>query len=844
MKKQLVKFISLFSVFVLLCCPVLHQFATAVSANKEVIASKVDENVLSAFDDGAQTVKVYVWLNDIDQAQVDKAVEQKTGLRADNLAVIDENISNELAKEIMIDSFAYKLTDSTQTDLQAYFARTAKQRVIEKQRTDDYITVRRAQSKQEYNIKSNMFLEQTDVEDENIIFKSNYTPMLILELTEREVKEIARRNDVVDIAIVEPCDTKIEIESNLTQMLSAYEIDTLQVSCGLSGNGVKIGMLENCSATESSFYAFNNDIVTVGAELTDDVDNTLHARFVAYIMAGEEGIANNATVYTIATDSIESDESTTNLALLQIVTSVEALLDCGVGLINMSAGVSAASSYDSICRWVDAIVATQNVTFVVSAGNDGDAEEMLITSPGLAYNVITVGAYDCNLTVSKEDDTMLIDSSYYNGYGCEKPDIVAPTNSGLVGQTSGAAAFVSGCLALLLELRPSLVVYPHVIKAIALASCHNKVDIVTSEDEIELLTQGITDIQGAGAFNPFIAIAIASQGTYGIREISGNTIIDIPIYQPEYEAIGINTSIAWIRENTIGVNDEVTEGSMPSLQLYLRQNGTNLATAWDDFCSTGMVYYPLDGGTSDNLILRIRRRASGTDLTRCGYAWSIDTARFQYTQPFEGFYYLKNAASGYYLSADTETLNVSQKAFSGESTQMWLIQKDLVNPSYYIKSAYESIGSLWAGSNDIAQVSGVSAKDISVIQNSDGSFSFTYTDESDTTYILGITDNSTSVNSIARWIIMGNVINETQKWFPDVLGYHRGDINMDGIITYEESTYILRVAVGYETPTAAAEIYLCDVNGSGTITSADARLADRYSSGMMPNYIDESTEIM
>ncbi len=88
MKKQLVKIISLFSVLVLLCCPVLHLFATAVSESKEVVASKVDEKVLSAFDDGAQTVKVYVWLNDIDQKQVDKAVEQKTGLRADNLAAL------------------------------------------------------------------------------------------------------------------------------------------------------------------------------------------------------------------------------------------------------------------------------------------------------------------------------------------------------------------------------------------------------------------------------------------------------------------------------------------------------------------------------------------------------------------------------------------------------------------------------------------------------------------------------------------------------------------------------------------------------------------------------------
>ncbi len=844
MKKQFIKIVSLFSVFVLLCCPVLHSFANALSATAEVVSAKVDPEVMAAFADGVETVEVYVWLNDIDQKQVDAIVEQKTGLRADNLAVIDENISDELANEIMIDSSAYNLADSTQTDLQAYFDRTGKQRAIEKQRTDEFITVRRAQSKQEYNIKSNRFLKQTDVDEEKIIFKSNYTPMLILELTEIEVKEIARRNDVVDISIVEPCDTKVEIESNLTEMLSVYEIDTLQVSCGLTGDDVKIGMLENCSATETTFYPFNNDIVSVGTELTNDIDNTLHARFVAYIMAGDEGIANNATIYTFAADAIARDESTLNYALLQIVTGVEALLDCGVSLINMSAGTSAASYYDSICRWVDAIVATQNVTFVVSAGNDGDEVETLITSPGLAYNAITVGAYDCNLTSTKDDDAMLVDSSYYNGYGCEKPDIIAPSNSGLVGKTSGAAAFVSGCLALLLELRPSLLVYPQAVKAICLASCHNKVNPATITDEIELLTQGITDIQGAGAFNPFIAIAIASQGTYGIRELSGNTIIDIPIYQPTYGASGINTSIAWLKENTFTDSGEVSEGSRPSLHLYLRQNGTNLSSAWDDFCSTGMVYYPLDNGTTDNLILRIRRQSSGTDLIRCGYAWSIDTARFQYTQPFEGFYYLKNAASGYYLSADSATLNVSQKAFSGETSQIWIIQKDLENPAYHIKSAYESIGSLWADLSNTALVSGVNAKNISIIQHSDGSFSFTYTDANDTIYILGITDNSTNENSIAQWSVIDDDIDETQKWFFETLGYHRGDINMDGTITYEESTYILRVAAGSENPTATAEIFLCDVNGSGTITSADARLADRYSSGMMPNYIADSSEIM
>lgn len=60
MKKQFVKLISLFSVFVLLCCPVLHLFASALSATAEVVSAKVDEQVLSAFDDGADTVKVYV----------------------------------------------------------------------------------------------------------------------------------------------------------------------------------------------------------------------------------------------------------------------------------------------------------------------------------------------------------------------------------------------------------------------------------------------------------------------------------------------------------------------------------------------------------------------------------------------------------------------------------------------------------------------------------------------------------------------------------------------------------------------------------------------------------------
>jgi subtilisin family serine protease len=176
-------------------------------------------------------------------------------------------------------------------------------------------------------------------------------------------------------------------------------------------------------------------------------------------------------------------------------------------------------------RFFDDMVFNRLRTVVKSAGNHGetDSEDIgRVTSPGLAYNVLTVGGFDDQNTTGWPDDQMAPFSSWGDPLSSsgdrEKPEVVAPSDeirsttdgSPWLGEgggngTSWAAPVVAGLAALIIDANAALELWPEAIKAIVMASAIHNI-----EDDSRL-----SEKDGAGGVDAQTAVNLA-------RELNNN----------------------------------------------------------------------------------------------------------------------------------------------------------------------------------------------------------------------------------------------------------------------------------------------------------------------------------
>lgn len=819
----------------------------AIAENEKSWKNKIDEKIYEEVTGKDSVVPVYIWLTDVDHDEVIQETENELGYGADDLDIVDEYISDELA--VAIRNLSEKEDSSVKDELQKYMKKTEKKRKAEKEKTDKYISKKRSNYKDRYNKKSKNFLDKAKISKEEIIFISQYAPMIIAELTLKQIEKVAKDDSVTDIEMYYELvaetsstmdeDSIAEAVSTMEELKASTKINIIH-DIGLTGSGVKVGVKDS---GELDFSVYSTQLpeerFTVFEEDEDNGDDAsinetwVVPHVINTLMVGfsECGVAPDTHCYI---DCINS-----------FYVTVEQFISKNVSLITMSLSYGYSVTYGVMEKWTDHISSMHNVTFVKSAGNynETDNPNNNVTRPGLAYNIITVGSINNLYTPSHGDDYLYDYSCYVNGDCCEKPDVVAPANM-LGGGTSSSTPFVAGIIALMIELKPSLSAYPQVIKAILLASCHHKAAPETG-NVTETMSQGVTDKQGTGVVDAYKAISITGRGNYGVREITGGAVsTEVKFNVPHlYEASGINISIAWLRNTFISASDHntntVTAGIEHDLNLNVLSGNTSVGVHPKEHSSTEMVYIPSPvAGTT--YTARINKVNSHADIVKVGYAWSFNEEQFQYTGDNEGIYFIKNKKSGKYLNYSSSG-GVTQNAFSESFYQQWVVYKR-ENGSYTINSFVGETGcldvnNLISGKNYSISLDNSNTADVSITQNSDGSVTILKT-KNDIMYQLCILNNVTENNVQAVWkrIDQASDLEATQKWYLEPICYQVGDVNMDGIITASDSRIVLNYSVGNGSLGSSVYtnvlVYLADANSDGQITATDSRLILRFAADL------------
>lgn len=848
----------------MLCTFLILPVSAAVEAEAKAL-SKIAPVLLKKMETASpdEKIPVAIWYTDIDQENVDKLTVDKVGRSQDDIALTYEMPSTELINKLE------KGEEGALGEMQAYLKRTEKIRESERKRTNEYIMTRREFSREKYNEKSAKIIKEIAIEEKDIYFQSQYAPLLITNLTKYDINFIVRNIEVEEIEFYEEPEI-IEFSLNSAMETTNVNLVNLNSELGLSGDGIKVGIIEAYAARVSNYEdgiyyivpdnpkpneRYTSDgikmtdygnVVVVGDEIQEHPSENSHADLVANSLVT---VAPNVILYTC---DHEKD-------------NIEGLITDGVMIISRSTGGSEYETsddyaYNTSDKWYDHLVSNHSLIFVQCAGNTGDHyndyyyeykkdDGSIVTklgygarvcSPGMAYNAITVGAYTDALSGQSATDTLWYKSCYKNYLtdangeitlsGCEKPDVVMPMTFNGEG-TSNSTPFLAGTIALMLEIKPSLSAYPQVIKAIVLASCHRKVSISSNNEPVESIYSGITDRQGAGAPDVLSMVCIVCQGTYGVGRISAAKNQAVRRFvMPSYDSSSMNVSLTWIKENTIksgtshAVEDNAVEGADVNLDLSVyRNDGKNWHSKLSN-SSTEMVYFDLNNSYK-NYEIRISDVGAYEGVIRYGYAYSTNDP---YITPAtdEGIYYIRNYVSDKYLTLNTSTNETFMSDFTGDDNQQWVLRGTTgdyeVYPAHYSASQKINFGAQ-VGSNPYYK---------SVLGTNDLNLSMKFW-ETDTTlepdaYVF--TSTSGGSNNIMSYTYFTgvfvrsateSVINMYRMWVLEDINYQNGDANMDGVIDIKDATLISKGLANTITLSNAQRL-LGDANYDGKVSIQDS----------------------
>lgn len=294
---------------------------------------------------------------------------------------------------------------------------------------DDYKMAHREISSTLYSIESNRITTSLNLDDNNIIFRSSYTPLIIANLSAAEIERYSCNESIESLYAYQPYDLEdqtdlyrdSQLPSDAMLAQKSLGLDKVFEKYDLDGEGIKIGFSEGSVTgiakneqgepdeeyTYSNYHFHTSNILNVTydpatqlSQINDIVENRIsnaddpeaikiinivendnasflsptahhgHANITPKVIIGENyGIAPKATIYStlVGRGNIPQEQ-------YQEHANMEALLRCGIDIymMNIEVGVTYPVSSDFISsktKYLDYLANNLDLTIVMPGGN-------------------------------------------------------------------------------------------------------------------------------------------------------------------------------------------------------------------------------------------------------------------------------------------------------------------------------------------------------------------------------------------------------------------------------------------------------------------------------------------
>ncbi len=614
--------------------------------NDQIWKEKVDERVLEKMSNCSDKIGIYIFLEDLDDEKVSEQLLEQ-GID-DNLftdkekfeEVLVPEVTEEVISEVGVEK-AYEVESNLFDSSKKGFSLlkdsrssgvTINKTMIEsriEQRVDNYKQVKREIIKDMCLTSNDEFIDKNNITENDIIYKSSHSKTLIVNVQPEEIQKFAQMEEVSCIGLYEKLEVVSKYDIIMDQICASRTNGTK--SNGYTGKGIKIGIVEANDGRfdpnnphlsgNSNIHCLNPGNTTI-SEHASVVTSVIAGKHVDgyYIESENYSQNNNEKHYRKSFEGIVPDATVYQIGAKwenEILDAINRLVDEGVDVINCSIGVAATTKYTAFDKEIDSLVKTNDIIFVNAAGNEGEFIDKCITSPGYAYNVITVG----NLKTVGDDGNGMIypyaansQSSFKEpSYQANKPDISAPgTNvfvasckdsSGEIGflkrtGTSLSAPLVTGVIAQMLQANVYLKANPTMVKAKLLLAARD--NVINSTDN-SFNGKHLRDKTGAGMVDAEDSVELVTNN-YDNAQIKSINVGEMKTVAKKQfvDTQKVRIVMVFDNPNNILIN---SRDDVDDIDLYLKDsNGTILASSTSannnveiiEYYITKTGYYSID----------------------------------------------------------------------------------------------------------------------------------------------------------------------------------------------------------------------------------------------------------
>jgi len=343
-------------------------------------------------------------------------------------------------------------------------------------RYEAYIADRNRTFEQTYAANAGPLVDTLRGAGHRVLYVSRCAPLVLAEVPAGAVESLARRGDVHSI------DLSLDYESEIDSAVPTVQASTFW-NDGYDGAGVKVAICESDRCDFQNPYisgTTRNTSGTIGSHPTEI------AGVIASTYSTFRGMGSGISLYSAnATSWSDAD----------LIAATEWAIDQGCRVISCSYGSNTNLNMALLDRFYDHVIWEHFRTVTKSAGNRACYYEGNVTSPGLGWNVLTVGGTNDNNTSSWSDDGRYSCSSYKDPNSPhgdrDKPELSAVGQSHRSTEpklyydtygtwisrstdahngTSYAGPMVAGEAALMIDRNSTLGSWPEAIRAIAMAT--------------------------------------------------------------------------------------------------------------------------------------------------------------------------------------------------------------------------------------------------------------------------------------------------------------------------------------------------------------------------------------